>query len=421
MQASLDLNHLFSDGVKSIETYIMFRIKQETQRLKPELMVKNRAPINLSIGAPVKAPPEFVINALKNALSEPGFHLYSSPKGEPYYLQAVAARMKKRFGVELDQKTEICSLIGSKEGLAHLFNTLINPVKNEKDKDIILIPDPGYASYQEQIKVAGGKSFPIPLNAQNNYMPSLEKVVENLKKEGLSPDKIKAVVINYPSNPLGAGATREYLKEVVDFARSRNILLVSDLAYADVYFEGEEPPASILEIEGAKDVAVEFHSLSKPYSMTGWRAGWICGNNLTVSMIAKIKSTYDSGIFKAIQRASAEILTSEEGDKYIKEANKEYQKKQEIMIKGIKELGWDIDNLLIPKATFYLWLPIPSEYATSEEYTQKLLEKSGIVAVPGSGFGKYGEGFFRMSVVASDENLYEVIDRMKQDGFYFKK
>lgn len=421
MQAEINLNHLFSDGVNSIETYIMFRIKQETQRLTPELKAKNRNPINLSIGAPVKSPPEYVINALKQALSEPGIHLYSSPKGEAYFLDAVAYRMKKRFGIELNTKTEICSLLGSKEGLAHLFNALINPKKDEFDRDIILIPDPGYASYQEQIKVSGGKSYPIPLNAENEYMPDLEKVVGNLQKDGYSPDKIKAVVINYPSNPLGAAATREYLKHVVDFARSRNILLVSDLAYADVYFEGQEAPASILEIEGSKDVAIEFHSTSKPYSMTGWRSGWVCGNRLAVGMIAKIKSTADSGIFKAIQKASADILTSEEGDMYIKESNKEYQKKQEIMLKGIKELGWDVDNLLIPKATFYLWLPIPLKYKSSEEFTQKLLEKSGVVAVPGSGFGIYGEGFFRMSLVSSDESLYEVIDRMKQDGFYFSK
>lgn len=220
MQASIDIKSLYSDYVKTLETYIMFRIKQEMTRLTPELKAKNRAPINLSIGAPVQSPPEFVINALKNALDEDGIHSYSVPKGEAYFLEAVAARMKKRFGVELDPKTEIFSLIGSKEGLANIFRTLINPTLNEKEQDIILIPDPGYASYQEQIKVAGGKAYPIPLTYENNFMPSLEPIVDQLESEGYSSDKIKAVVINYPNNPLGATATREYLKETVDFARS---------------------------------------------------------------------------------------------------------------------------------------------------------------------------------------------------------
>jgi len=419
MQTCIDLNHNFSDGVKSIETYIMFRIKQEAIRLTPELTAKNRSPIYLSIGAPVKEPPIFVKNALLNALNEPGYHLYSTPKGEPFYLEAVAKRMKNRFNVTVDPKTEIFSLIGSKEGLANVFRCLINQRSDKKQKDIILIPDPGYASYREQIKVLGGLSYPIPLNAENNYMPNLDTVMENLKADGYSTENVRAVVINYPSNPLGASATKEYLGQVVDFARRNKLVLISDLAYADVYFEGEEPPASILEAEGAKDVAVEFHSLSKPYSMTGWRIGWVCGNKDIVSAIGKIKSTVDTGIFKAVQRAASEILVSEEGDKYIKECNKEFQIKQQIMVKGFKELGWDMDNLLVPKATFYLWLPIPQRYPSSEAFTQDLLEKSGIVAVPGSGFGKYGEGFFRLSLVSSDENLYEVIKRMKTDGFYF--
>ena len=419
MQASIDIKSLYSDYVKTLETYIMFRIKQEMTRLTPELKAKNRAPINLSIGAPVQSPPEFVINALKNALDEHGIHSYSAPKGEAYFLEAVAARMKKRFGVELDPKTEIFSLIGSKEGLANIFRTLINPTLNEKEQDIILIPDPGYASYQEQIKVTGGKAYPIPLTYENNFMPSLEPIVDQLENEGYSSDKIKAVVINYPNNPLGATATREYLKETVDFARSRNILLISDLAYADMYFADQEPPASILEFEGAKDIAIEFHSLSKPYAMTGWRIGWACGNRDAVSILGKLKSTVDTGIFKAIQKASASILISEEGDKYIEECNKNYRRKQEILVNGFRELGWPVDELIIPKATFYLWLPVPSGYDSCEKFTQELLEKSGIVVVPGTGFGKYGEGFFRLSFVSSDESLYEMIDRMKQDGFSY--
>lgn len=420
MQAKIDIKSLYSDYVKTLETYIMFRIKQEMIRLTPELKAKNRSPINLSIGAPSQPPSEFVINALKKALDEQGMHSYSVPKGEQYFLEAAAARMKKRFNVELNPKTEIFSLIGSKEGLANMFRTLINPTLNEKEQDIILIPDPGYASYQEQIKVAGGNAYPVVLNYGNNFMPSVEEILGNLKKDGFSAEKIKAIVVNYPNNPLGATATREYLEEIVNFAKSRNILLISDAAYADMYFADQEAPISILEIEGAKDIAIEFHSLSKPYGMTGWRVGFACGNKDAVEILGKLKSTVDTGIFKAIQKAAAEILVSEEGDKYIEEANKLYEKKQKILLNGIRELGWEIDKLIIPKATFYLWLPIPERYADSSEFAQKILETSGIVVVPGSGFGNYGEGFFRLSIVEPEDKLYEVIERMKKDGFYFK-
>ena len=419
MQTTVDIKLLYSDYVKTLETYIMFRIKQETARLTPELEAKERSPINLSIGAPTQPPPQFVINALKNALDEPGIHSYSIPKGEQYFTEAVAYRMKYRFGVEIDPRSEVCSLVGSKEGLAHMFRTLINPALNEKEQDIILIPNPGYASYKEQIKVIGGKAYSIPLNYENNFMPCMDKVMEKLESDGFSSNKVKAVVINYPNNPLGATATREYLQQVVDFCRERNILLISDLAYADMYFDNQEPPPSILEFKGAMDVAIEFHSLSKPYAMTGWRIGWACGNKDAISVLFKLKSTVDTGVFKAIQRAASEILMSAEGDKYIEECNKNYQRKQEILVQGFKELGWDVDNLIIPRATFYLWLPIPPKYKKAEDFTQELLEKSGIVAVPGIGFGSCGEGFFRLSIVSPDESLREVISRMKTDGFYF--
>lgn len=417
MQAGIDIKSLYSDYVKTLETYIMFRIKQEMTRLTPELNAKNRTPINLSIGAPTQAPPEFVINALKNCMNEGGIHSYSVPKGETYFLDAVASRMKKRFGVELDTKTEVFSLIGSKEGLAHMFRCLINPTLNEKDQDIIMIPDPGYASYKEQIRVAGGYAYSIPLNYDNNFMPDMKELMNKLQNEGLSPSKVKAVVINYPNNPLGATCTREYLQKIVNFCRDRNILLISDAAYADMYFGDQEAPASILEFEGAKDIAIEFHSLSKPYSMTGWRIGWACGNKDAVSILGKLKSTVDTGVFKAIQKASAEILVAEEGDEYIKKANEMYQKKQEILVKGFKELSWDIDSLIIPKATFYLWLPVPPRFNNCDEFCQKLMEKSGVVVVPGTGFGDNGEGFFRLSIVAKDEDLHKVIERMKEDGF----
>ena len=411
----------FNEYVKSIETYIMFRIKQEAARLAPELEAKGRAPIALAMGAPVAPPPQFVYDKLAEALKIPQIHTYSSPKGENFYLEAIAKRMKNRFNVELDPQTEIFSLIGSKEGIANFIRALINPTNIEQDKDIILVPDPGYASYSQMIKTNGGISYPISLNKENNYMPDMNKIWENLIKDGLNPSKVKAMMINYPSNPLGATCTKDYLKHVVDFCKEKQIWLMSDAAYCDIYFEEQAKPHSIFEIEGAKDVAVEFYSFSKPYSMTGFRLGWICGNKEAVGTFGRLKSTIDTGLFKALQKCAAAVLNSKEGDEYIEQANKSFKKKQQIVINGFRELGWKIEENDIPKATFYIWLPIPPRYKTSKEFTDDLLKTSGIVVVPGNGFGANGEGWFRLSAVATDEQLMDVIERMKNDGFYFSK
>ena len=414
------MREFFNDYVQSLETYIMFRIKETVAKITPELTAKGRAPISLSMGAPTANPPKKVIEGLKSALDEKGAHLYSTPKGEKYLREAIALRMKNRFNVELDPDGEIFSLIGSKEGLANFIRILINPITEENKKDIILVPDPGYASYKEMIKVSGGFAYPIPLLPENNYMPDLEKVYEQFIKDGYNPKKIKALLINYPNNPIGATATRDYMKSVVDFCKKYHILLISDAAYTDLYFKQEAKPMSILEIEGAKDIAVEFFSFSKPFAMTGWRLGWICGNREAVQIFGKLKSTLDSGLFKALQKAGAEILNSEEGEEYIKKSNMQFKHNQELFIKGLKEeLGWG--DFYIPDATFYLWLPIPPRYKSAVEFTDDLMHKSGIIAVPGDAFGNYGKRYFRVSIVCPEEQIKEVIVRMKKDGFYFNK
>lgn len=417
-----DIKALYSEYVKTLDTYIMFKIKQKTVALTPELLKKDRKPIMLSIGSPTTRPPEYVIDALKKALEEDEKHTYSTTKGEKYFLEAAAQRMKNRFGVDISVANgEVTSLIGSKEGLCAMFRALINPSLNPQEQDIIMIPDPGYASYKEQIRTIGGNPYPIALTPENNYMPDPEKVLEQLVKDGFDPKKVKAFVVNYPNNPLGVPATREYLQSVVEFCYKHNILLVSDVAYADMYFEGEEKPASIFEFPKAKEIAVEFHSLSKPYALTGWRIGWACGNKDAIDILAKVKSTIDTGIFKAIQKAASEILVAPEGEEYIKKVNKSYEVRQKIMVDGLSELGWDFSKINVPRATFYLWVPIPPRYKTSAEFANDLLETSGVVVVPGSGFGRYGEGYIRISVTASTENIKLAIERMKADGFYFNK
>ena len=378
------MKEIFNDYVQSLETYIMIQIKMETARLAPELTAKGRAPISLAMGAPVEKPPKLVSEKIKEYIEGDGMHTYTLVKGEAYLLESIAKKMKTKTGVDFDAKSEICALIGSKEGIANLIRALINPTPVQKDKEIILIPDPGYASYKEMVKVSGGFGYGIPLTPENNYMPNLDEVAQNLEKDGYSMKKVKALVINYPNNPLGATCTKEYMQQAVDFCRKHNILLISDAAYIDLTFGGAPKSPSVFDIEGAKDVAVEFYSFSKPYSMTGWRIGWVCGNKEAVTILGKLKSTIDTGIYKPIQKAAAEILNSAEGDAYIVEANKRFERKQKIIVDGFKELGWDMDKLNPPKATFYLWLPIPPKYKTSKEFTDDVLNTSGVVLVPGS-------------------------------------
>ena len=413
------MRNLFNDDVMSLDTYIMFKLKEETAKLTPELKAKNRTPISLAMGAPTANPPKMIIQRLKEILDEDGIHMYSIPKGEKYYRDAISLRMKNRFGVDINPDTEIFSLIGSKEGIANLIRTLITSKKEELEKEVIMVPDPGYASYSEFIKCSGGKAYPIPLTIENDYKPDMEEIFTNLVNDGYKPENVKAMILNFPNNPLGATTTKEYVKSVIEFCKKHEIILISDAAYCDLYFEESEKPFSVFELEGAKDIAVEFYSFSKPYALTGWRLGWVCGNSEIIQRFGKAKSTIDNGIFKALQKACAEILNSKEGDKYIQEGNEGYKRKQAIMVKGFKELGWDIDETKVPHTTFYLWLPVPPRYNSAFEFCEDLLKKSGVVVVPGNAFGKYGEGFFRLSYVCSDEQLQEVIDRMKADGFTF--
>ena len=414
------MKNIFNDDVMTLDTYIMFKLKEQTTKLTPELIAKNRAPISLSMGAPTANPPKVLIERLKEILDEDGIHMYSTPKGEQYYREAIAKRMQNRFGVTMDPNTEIFSLVGSKEGIANLIRFLINPKKEEHEKDIIMVPDPCYASYLQFIQCSGGKAYSMPMTEDNDYKPNLEKIYQQMLNDGYKAENLKAIIVNFPNNPLGVMTTREYMQSCIDFCKKHKILLISDAAYCDMYYgEGVEKPFSVFELEGAKDVAVEFFSFSKPYAVTGWRLGWICGNKEVIQRFGKGKSTIDNGIFKALQKACAEILDSPEGDKYIEEANKGYERKQAIMVKGFKELGWPISDKTIPHTTFYLWLPIPKRYSSSFDFCEDVLKKSGVVLVPGNAYGEHGEGYFRISFVCSDEQLQEVIDRLKADGFTY--
>ena len=408
---------LFNKDVMSLDTYIMFKLKEKTEALREELTKKNRAPIFLSMGAPTMSPPKKLIERVKELMDVKNIHLYATPRGEVSFRKAIAQRMKNRFGVDLDYEKEIFSLIGSKEGLAHLIRFLSTQKEDKFEKDIFMVPDPCYASYWQFIKCSGALGYHLPLTPENDFKPNIEEYYNKMISEGYNPEKLKAVIINYPNNPMGVGTTKEYVKTIVDFCKKHQVLLISDAAYCDMYFREEEKPFSVFEIEGAKDIAVEFYSFSKPYAITGWRLGWICGNSAIVQRFGKGKSTIDNGIFIVLQNACAEFLNSDEGDEYIRQGNLGYRRKQDIMVKGFRELGWDLPEEKVPHTTFYLWLPIPPRYKSAFDFCEDVLEKSGVVLVPGNAFGDYGEGYFRLSYVSSDEELQEVIDRLKADGF----
>jgi len=410
---------LFNKDVMSLDTYIMFKLKEKTDELREELTKRNRAPIALSMGAPTMMPPKKLIERVKELMDEPNIHLYATPRGELYFREAIAKRMKNRFGVDMDPVKEIFSLIGSKEGIAHLIRFLTTQKEDKFEKDIFMVPDPCYASYLQIIKCSGGYAYSVPLTPENDYKPDMEEYFAKLKADGFNPDKVKAVILNFPNNPMGISTTREYVQSVVDFCKKHQILLISDAAYCDLYWDDNEKPFSVFEFEGAKDIAVEFYSFSKPYAVTGWRLGWVCGNSAIIQRLGKGKSTIDNGIFKVLQKACSEILNDPEGDEYIRQGNLGYKRKQEIMIKGFRELGWNIPDEKISHTTFYLWLPVPKRFKSAFEFCEAVLEKSGIVLVPGNAFGEHGEGYFRLSFVCSDEQLQEVIDRLKADGFSY--
>jgi LL-diaminopimelate aminotransferase len=422
MTGTTPLNHLDAFVAKqwrNRDEYIMFRLARRVEQLTPELTAKGRAPLKLSIGAPTLPPPQVIVDALVEALKQPGIHMYSTTRGELSFRKAVAQRMAQRFGVTVDPASQVMSVVGSKEGLANFFRGIINPSLPANERDVLLIPDPGYASYVESIEAAGGLPYSIPLTVANAYQPDLNQVLADAVASGIAPQRIKAVVINYPSNPLGATVPYSYYEHVLEVAERHNLLIISDNAYADMYFSEAAKPHSMLEVPGALERTIEFHSLSKPYAMTGWRLGYAVGPKPLIDLLALVKGTVDSGAFKAIQHAASVALTDPSVEAAVQHTNKTvYAALQQRFVAGLERLGWPVDTMKLPDATFYFWLPIPPRFNGDDvAFANALLETSGIVTVPGTGFGRYGAGFVRLSLVLPAEQQDDVIERMQTDGF----
>ena len=379
-----------AERLKQLPPYLF----SEIDRKKRELISKGRDIVDLGVGDPDLPTPSFIIEALIEGAKDPKNHRYALDAGMPVFRESIVRWFKKRFGVALDPEKEVLPLIGSKEGIAHLPLALINP------GDVSLVPDPCYPPYKSGTLFAGGISHLMPLLESNDFLPDFSAVdLAALKRA-------KVLYLNYPNNPTSAVASKAFFQEAVSFAQENHLVLAQDAAYSEMGFDGYEAP-SILEIPGAKEVAVEFHSLSKTFNMTGWRVGFAAGNPEVIAMLGKVKSTIDSGIFQAIQMAGKKAL--DEGENFHRENLKIYQSRRDLLIKGLQKIGWEA---VAPKATFYCWIPVPPG-STSAEFALRMIEEMNIVVTPGNGFGPNGEGYFRISLTVPEPRIEEALRRIQ--------
>ncbi len=369
----------------------------EIDKVKDEIRRQGVDLISLGIGDPDLPTPPHIVHALQAAAEKIANHQYPPYEGTQTFRGAVAQWYQRRFGVNLDPATEVLSLIGSKEGIGHLPLAYINP------GDAVLVPDPGYPVYHAGTVFAGGEPVVMPLRASNGFLPDLKAIAPEHAR------RAKLMFLNYPNNPTAAVAPREFLEDVVEFAHRHHIIVCHDAAYSEVAFGGYRP-LSFLEVDGAREVGIEMHSLSKTYNMTGWRVGFAVGDVQLLAGLATIKTNLDSGVFMAVQDAAVAALTGP--DECVEEMRRIYQRRQEITLAGLKEIGLQAER---PHATFYLWVPVPPQY-TSSELTTRMIREAGVVPTPGIGFGAHGEGFIRLSLTVDDHRIREAIERLKKVG-----
>jgi len=380
-----------ADRLEALPPYLF----AEIDRMKAEVAARGIDIISLGVGDPDLPTPQHIIARMKKAVDNPVHHQYPSYEGMLSFRQAVADWYDQRFGVTLDAEREVVSLIGSKEGIAHVPLAFINP------GDVVLCPDPGYPVYTVATMFAGGDAHLMPLLEENDYLPDLSAIPKDVRK------RAKLMFLNYPNNPTAACATPDYFKEVIQFASENEIIVCHDAAYTEVYYDGEKPQ-SFLELPGASEVGLEFHSLSKTYNMTGWRLGFACGNAEAVAALGQIKTNIDSGVFQAVQEAGIEALEADQGA--VSELRDVYQARRDLACGLLGEMGFSFN---IPKATFYLWVNTP-DGLKSAEFAGRILEETGVVVTPGNGFGIYGEGYFRISLTVDEGRLAEALERMKR-------
>jgi LL-diaminopimelate aminotransferase len=380
----------FSSRLEKIPPYLFARLDQRIE----EKIASGADVISFAVGDPDIPPPPHVKNALIEALEDPAVHRYPSYKGMPEFREAIAGYYDRRFGVSVDPNTAVLALIGSKEGIAHL------PLAICSEGDVVLVPDPAYPVYEMSSLIAGAEAYPVPLLEDRGFLPDLDAIPEEVAQ------RARILWLNYPNNPCAAVADIEFFEKAVSYAKRHDLVLAHDNAYAEITYDGYKAP-SILEVQGAIDVAIEFQSLSKTFSMAGWRVGMAVGNPDVIAALGQIKTNIDSGIFGALQRAAIAAL---EGPwDFVEEARAIYGRRRRLIVDTLRSIGWDWVDY--PRATLYIWARVPSEY-DSGGFADLLLDKADVVVVPGAGYGRHGEGFVRFSVTLDDSRIEEGIARV---------
>jgi len=370
-------------------------IFSQVDELRKEQMRLGKDVITLSIGSPDLPPAPHIIATLQEEVGKGTNYGYTLSKGIPEFLSAVANWYDRKFEVSLDPAAEVHSLIGSQEGLAHLSLCLVNP------GDVVLVPDPGYPIYCAGPLMADPEFYYMPLRKDSSFLPDFSAIPPEILR------KAKLMILNYPNNPLAATATLDFFAQAVALAKEYNFLLCHDFAYSELVFDGYRPP-SVLQVPGAKEVAIEFHSLSKTYNMAGCRIGFVVGNSTVVGLLGKLKSNFDYGVFRPIQMAAVAALEGPQD--CVTELADTYRRRRDIIVAGLHSLGWKFE---IPKGTMYIWAPIPEPYTSSFEFSIDLLCNTGVAVIPGIAFGPCGEGYVRFALVQPEERLHEAVARMQ--------
>ena len=379
-----------ADRIASFKPYFFASLNQDISVLEG----KGMDIIRLDMGSPDLPPADFIIHALESSARRPDTHGYSPIGGSKAFRQAAVNYYKRRFQVDLDVNKEVLALIGSKEGLFNLCQVLLNP------GDVALIPDPGYPVYSAGAQIAGAEIFPLPLLSENGFLPDLKSIPETIAQ------RAKILWLNYPNNPTGAVASLDFFKQVVAFGRKNNVVVIHDAPYTDVCFDGYLAP-SLLQVEGAKEVAVEVNSLSKTYNMAGWRVGMAVGNAQVLEYLNTYKSQMDSSNFTPVLEAGITALLGDQ--EWIDDRNQVYKERRDIVVSGLREAGFHVET---PPAAIYVWAGLPSGRKDSESFCKQLLNETGVSTTPGTVYGQYGEGYLRISLVTPTTRMKEAMRRM---------
>ncbi len=383
-----------TNRLKRLPPYLFGRLKQMTlERRRQGIDV-----IDLSMGNPDRPAPDHVVQKLCEAASDPRNHRYSASRGIFNLRREAAWYYGRRFGVDLDPQTEVIAVIGTKEGLSHLALALIDP------GDVALVPNPTFPIHIYSVVIAGGNVLSVPLRGVDHFLPDLDEIIKKLWP------RPKLLILSFPHNPTTLTVNLEFFQEIVDFAKRSEMIVIHDLAYKDIVFDGYDAP-SFMQARGAKDVGLEFISLSKSYNMAGWRCGFAVGNRDIIDALAKIKGYYDYGIFAPIQIAS--ILALRDSEEYARENAITYQRRRDVLVEGLNRIGWQVEK---PKATMFVWAPIPEKYRDigSMNFAMKMLEEAEVCMSPGIGFGDKGEGYVRLALVENEHRIRQAVRQIRR-------